>query len=158
VVSDARLTDAQLAAFWRRHFEVLDDLVYGFMLAGDARLAARDRCWPRRLRRWRSRGWYSLRWEFWHRLRVIAPSLMERDDERRRRRHQEREARRRADPAVSYGDLCSARHALSHARFYEDCALGEQEFRLSDPLDRFYIGRLETSLVRTRRELGGEWA
>jgi len=158
MATDELLTDAELAALWRRHFEVYDDLVYGFTLWEGARRAAEMRRWHRRLRRWRPPGWYSLVWEVWHALRVVVPGLVDRFDARRRGCSDREWAARRADPAaVSYSDLCSARHTLSGVRFRRPSALCERSFRASDPLDDLYLGRAETDFARTRREVDSRW-
>lgn len=150
------MTDAELAALWRRHFEVYDDLVYGFMIGESARRAALQRRWWRRARRWRPPGWYSLVWHVWHALRVCAPELVHRFDEHLRARSDRADAARRLNPAaVSYGDLAGARHILSGARFQRPTV---EAFAASDPLAAGYLGRVETEFVRTRREVGNEWA
>src|SRR5437763_11296901 len=131
------MTDAQLAARWRRQLEVYDDLVYGYLLAEDERRAARERrrLWRRLL--WRPAVWHRVRWRFWH----TFPRLAEHFNERNR----EREAQRDRS-TVALADLSGARHALSVPRFYPTSMLSEEHFRSSDPLDDAYAGRLEADL------------
>jgi hypothetical protein len=153
------LSDARLAELWRRHFEVLDDLVYG-VLEGQAcaECAARERSrrgrMGRALRR-RPKWWYPLKHDYWHFLRVHFPAMVDRLDARREARWERRELERKRGPgAVTLDDLRGARHRLSAPRFYGSDS--EDGFRASDPLTEGYVGRLETSFLRTRREMDGE--
>jgi hypothetical protein len=66
-----------------------------------------------------------------------------------------------ADPgpaAVTLGDLLSARHSLSVARFYSPRQLGIGHFYASDPGHEHYAGRLEAELQRVTNEIDGRFA
>ncbi len=160
------LTDREHATLWCRQFGVFDDFVYGY-LKGQAetqRAAERAHWWQRarlalgerrraRMMAGKSDPVWTLKDRYWRWMRAHFPAYVERLDERDRAR---RQAARAANPAaVTLSELAGARHILSHARFAPPT---REAFAASDPLDEAYIGRLETSLVRDRRERGSEWA
>jgi hypothetical protein len=103
------MNDSELAALWRRHFDVLDQLVYGFLEGQDrAQLSKQQRADTR-------------------------------DDEK---------------GVVSLDDLRSRRYELATVLYYG--AEQREGFRASDPTDPRYVGRVESRLLRDRRELEGE--
>jgi hypothetical protein len=103
------MNDTELVALWRRHFDVLDQLVYGFLEGQDrAGLSEQERAQTR-------------------------------SDEK---------------GVVSLYELRSRRHDLVRVLYYG--AEQPEGFRASDPTDSGYVGRIESRLLRDRRELEGE--
>jgi len=103
------MDDTELVALWRRHFDTLDQLVYGF-------LEGQDRAGM--------------------------------SEQERAETHGDEKA------VVSLDDLRSRRYDLATVLYYgADQPAG---FRVSDPTDSGYVGRVEARLLRDRRELEGE--
>lgn len=103
------MNETEQVALWRRHFDVLDQLVYGF-LEGHARAQLSDQ-----------------------------QRAQTRSDER---------------AVVSLDELQSRRYELATVLYY---GAGEPAgFRASDPTDTGYVGRVESCLLRDRREFEGE--
>ncbi len=143
---------------WERHFGTYDDVVFAFIEGVLMQQAARDRTWRARARRAlrrRPQWWYMRKHEWWHFWRVHTPGLVERLDARQQARWERREAGARAAAGgMTFEDLRGARWRLSGVRYRNPT---REAFACSDPLSGEYVGVLEASLLRERRERGGEW-
>jgi hypothetical protein len=157
--NDPRLGDAELAVLWRRQYQVLDSLVYGYTLGENERLAARWRRSPRGV--WHRLVWPTwnrVAWGCWHKARWLAARHIELPL-RLLIAHRERRSagpvaceERSGSATVTLADLAGARYTLSIPRFYPQKMLTVDEFTGSDPLDESYVGSMEAEFRRVRNE------